>query len=100
MSRLGRKFYRDKYNGKLLGICAGLDDYFGVNALWFRLGMIVIFFAGFVFIVPIYLLAALITAKKPPQLYTESLTHTFSDRNAIPSARIMPGPASREGIDQ
>lgn len=100
MSRLSRKFYRDKYNGKLLGICAGLDDYFGVNALWFRLGMIVIFFAGFVFIVPIYLLVALITAKKPPQLYTESLTHTFSDRNAIPSTRIMSGPASREGIDQ
>jgi phage shock protein C len=95
-----RKFYRDKYHGKLLGVCAGFEDYFGINALWFRLGVIVLFFTGFVFIVPIYFLIALITDKKPPHLYDDSLDRIFYG----PSARTPAGddrvPAHRKGIDQ
>ena len=100
MSRLSRKFYRDKFNGKLLGVCAGMEDYFEVNALWFRLGVVVLFFTGFVFIVPIYFLIAMITDKKPPQLYTDSLRNTFSEPHIISPASDLTGPATRKGIDQ
>lgn len=100
MSTFGRKFYLDKFNGKLLGVCAGMDDYFGIDALWFRLGMIVVFFLGFVFIVPIYFLIAMLTDKKPPQLYTDSLRNTFSEPHIIPPGGDLTGPATRKGIDQ
>lgn len=95
-----RKFYRDKYNGKLLGVCSGLEDYFGINALWFRLGIIVVFFTGFVFIVPIYFLIAMITDKKPPHLYDESLDRIFSGPDSRARSRDVIVPAHREGIDQ
>lgn len=95
-----RKFFRDKYHGKLLGVCSGFEDYFGINALWFRLGVIVLFFVGFLFIIPIYFLIALITDKKPPQMYDESLDRIFygpSDRTPAGNERV---PAHRKGIDQ
>jgi phage shock protein PspC (stress-responsive transcriptional regulator) len=99
VSTFGRKFYRDKFNGKLLGVCAGMEDYFGVNALWFRLGVIVLFFMGVVFIVPIYFLTAMLSDKKPPQHYTDSLRNTFSEPHIAPPASDLTGPATRKGID-
>ena len=38
MNSLRTKFYRDKQNAKLMGVCAGIADYTGVNAIWVRLG--------------------------------------------------------------
>ncbi len=29
--------YRDKHNGKLMGVCSGIADYTGVNVFWIRL---------------------------------------------------------------
>ena len=37
-SRTG--FYLDKKNGQVMGVCAGLADYTGVDVLLFRLGLI------------------------------------------------------------
>ncbi|MES2988040.1 MAG: PspC domain-containing protein, partial [Pseudomonadota bacterium] len=28
------KFYLDKQNGKIMGVCAGLADYTGIEAIW------------------------------------------------------------------
>ena len=45
--------YRDKQNAKLMGVCSGLEDYTGINAIWWRLAFIVMTVAtGFG--VPIY----------------------------------------------
>lgn len=38
------KYYLDKQNAKFLGVCSGLADYTGVDALWFRLGFVVLVF--------------------------------------------------------
>ena len=65
--------YRDKQNGKIMGVCAGIADYTGVNALWVRLGAIILLFAGMGMIVPLYLLAGLLLNRKPAHLYTEDL---------------------------
>ncbi|MEM1196968.1 MAG: PspC domain-containing protein, partial [Pseudomonadota bacterium] len=31
------KLYRDKHNGKIMGVCAGVAEYTGIDAIWVRL---------------------------------------------------------------
>ena len=40
------KFYRDKINGKIMGVCAGIADYTGVDVLWVRLGAVALTLMG------------------------------------------------------
>lgn len=63
--------YRDKQNAKWLGVCAGVADYTGVNALWVRLGFLLsLFMSGFMTL-PVYILMGLFLNKKPPHLYAD-----------------------------
>ena len=63
--------YRDKQNAKLMGVCAGIADYTGVNVMWVRLAAIVFTFAtGFG--IPLYFAAGLMLNKKPPHLYEDA----------------------------
>ena len=34
--------YRDKQNGKLLGVCAGIADYTGINVMWVRIAALLL----------------------------------------------------------
>ncbi|KRA84697.1 phage shock protein C [Altererythrobacter sp. Root672] len=62
--------YRDKQNAKLMGVCSGLEDYTGINAIWWRLAFIVLTFAtGFG--IPIYFALGLLASKKPANLYVD-----------------------------
>lgn len=62
--------YRDKQNAKLMGVCAGIADYTGVNALWVRLGaLLLIPITGF--IIPAYFIAGMMLSKKPAHLYVD-----------------------------
>lgn len=71
------KFYRDKVNGKLMGVCAGIADYTGVNSLWVRLAFIgLTFMTGFSILVP-YFIAGLLADKKPAHLYTDRQEQQF-----------------------
>jgi phage shock protein C len=79
---MARKFYRDKFNGKLFGVCAGFGDYFGTDPLWFRLGFVIVVFLGFGLIIPVYFVIAVITPKKPPSLYSERLEQIFGESRA------------------
>ncbi|MEQ1542633.1 MAG: envelope stress response membrane protein PspC [Novosphingobium sp.] len=63
------RFYRDKINGKLMGVCAGIADYTGIDVLWVRLGIVGLVMLGAPFIVPAYFLTGLFAAKKPTHLY-------------------------------
>ena len=36
--------YRDKHKGKLMGVCAGIADYTGINAIWVRIGVVLALF--------------------------------------------------------
>ena len=63
--------YRDKHNGKLMGVCAGIADYTGVNVFWVRLIAIAsIFITGGPSIIA-YLIAGFLLNKKPPYLYRD-----------------------------
>ncbi|MGY6552292.1 MAG: envelope stress response membrane protein PspC [Erythrobacter sp.] len=63
--------YRDKHNGKIMGVCAGIADYTGIDAFWVRLGTIILAFSlGWPIIA--YFAAGFLLSKKPPHLYRDA----------------------------
>ena len=69
MSASRTKFYLDKQNGKVLGVCAGIADYTGIDVTMVRLGTVMLtFFAGGT-IIPVYFIAAWLAPNKPLGLY-------------------------------
>jgi len=64
--------YRDKHNAKLMGVCAGIADYTGINVFWLRLAAIIsIFVTGGPSIIA-YFIAGFLLNKKPPHLYRDA----------------------------
>ena len=41
-----RKFHLDRQNGKLMGVCAGIADYFNIDATLVRIGAVVVTLLG------------------------------------------------------
>jgi len=65
------KLYRDKHNGKVMGVCAGVAEYTGVDAFWVRLAAIASIFMTSGSTIFFYFLAGMILNKKPPHLYRD-----------------------------
>lgn len=63
--------YRDKHNGKLMGVCAGIADYTGVDVFWVRLIAIASMFMTSGSSIFAYFIAGFILSKKPPYLYRD-----------------------------
>ena len=59
------RFYRDKRNGKFLGICAGIADYTGFDVSLVRVGFLAAMFMSGGGILPFYFVAAMVTPTKP-----------------------------------
>lgn len=53
-------FRLDKREGKLMGVCAGLANTTGIDAVWIRLGLVVITILLTGLTIPIYIAAGLI----------------------------------------
>ncbi|MFT8735913.1 MAG: envelope stress response membrane protein PspC [Zymomonas mobilis] len=63
------KFYRDKANGKLLGVCSGLADYLGIDVSLIRVLIIVMtLIGGFPWTIIAYFVTVWLTEDKPRQL--------------------------------
>ena len=67
-----RPFYLDKSNAKLAGVCSGLADYSGVDALWVRIAAVLLTLMVSFITIPIYIGAALAAQKRPASLYSEA----------------------------
>lgn len=68
MSASRTKFYLDKQNGKVFGVCAGIADYTGIDVLLVRTGTVLLTLAtGWALIV--YLVVAWAAPNKPYGLY-------------------------------
>ena len=65
------RFYRDKVNGKLMGVCAGIADYTGVDVIWVRLGAVALVLMGVGLVIPAYFIAGFFANKKPAHLYVD-----------------------------
>jgi phage shock protein C len=76
MNSLRTRFYRDKVNGKVMGVCAGIADYTGIDVLWVRLGM-VLFTLSTGFGIPLYIAMGLLAEKKPGHLYADRQEQQF-----------------------
>jgi len=85
------KFYRDKLNGKLFGVCAGIADYTGVDVLWVRIGFVMLTLMGIPFMVPGYIAAALFAPVKPARLYADRDEQRFWQ-----GVRQSPGRTARD----
>ncbi|MBB3356672.1 MULTISPECIES: envelope stress response membrane protein PspC [Novosphingobium] len=77
MSAARTRFYRDKVNGKFMGVCAGIADYTGVDVLWVRLALIVGTCCGLGFLPIIYLALGFLAEKKPAALYADRQEQKF-----------------------
>ena len=62
------RFYRDKRNGKVFGVCAGIADYTGFDVNLVRVCMVAAVFLSSGSILPFYFIAAFITPDKPRAL--------------------------------
>ena len=72
MSERRTRFYLDKRNKRFMGVCAGVADYFGVEAIWVRLGFVATMLFMFPPIFFIYFAVGWIADAKPYALYDES----------------------------
>src|SRR5215210_9189390 len=64
------RFYRDKRNGKLFGICAGIADYTGFDVNLVRVCFLAAVFMSGGGILPFYVIAGFVTPTKPREFET------------------------------
>lgn len=71
------RLYRDRRRGMILGVCAGIADYFGVSPLLVRVLALIGLFAFTLPFVFAYFLAAVIIPGKPEDLYASGAEEMF-----------------------
>jgi phage shock protein C len=71
------RLYRDIENCLLAGVAAGLANYFGINRKGLRLIMAVATVFFFPFMVPAYIILAIILPVKPQDLYQDESQEKF-----------------------
>jgi phage shock protein C len=59
------RFYRDKRNGKIMGVCAGIADYTGFDVNLVRVCFLATVFMSGGSVLPFYFIAGFVTPKKP-----------------------------------
>jgi phage shock protein C len=77
VNSLRTKFYKDKANGKFMGVCAGIADYTGIDILWARIGMLTLMWlsGGVVFMA--YLALGILAENKPSGMYADRQEEKF-----------------------
>ena len=69
------KFYLDKKNGKVMGVCAGIADYTGFDVTLVRIMMVAAILMGGGALIPVYFIAGWIADDKPRELAIEDREH-------------------------
>jgi phage shock protein C len=62
------RFYRDKQNGKIMGVCAGIADYTGFDVSLVRICFLAALFMSGGGILPFYFIMGMVSPKKPQSL--------------------------------
>jgi len=64
------KFYLDKRNARLLGVCSGIADYTGIEVTWVRVGVVLLtIIGGFPWTLLAYFITAWVADNKPREFY-------------------------------
>ena len=70
MSARRTQFYLDKQNAKWMGVCAGIADYTGIDAIWVRVSMVLLtLMGGFPWTLIAYWLVGWMAKPRPSGLY-------------------------------
>ena len=86
------KFYRDKRNGKINGLCAGIADYTGFDVNLVRVCFLATVFMSGGSVLPFYFIAAMVTPTKPREF-----EHTdYEERHFWQEVRASPNRAARD----
>ncbi|HGS4986733.1 TPA: envelope stress response membrane protein PspC [Vibrio cholerae] len=79
-----RELYRDPYNGKIAGVCAGLANYFGLEVWLVRILVITAALLGGTFLVLVAYVAMAMMLEKLPKQYREDIrsqqAHTLKSK--------------------
>ena len=86
------RFYRDKRNGKLFGVCAGIADYTGFDVSLVRVAFLAAMFMSGGGILPFYFIAAMVTPTKPHVLERVD----SEEKQFWQGVRASPGRAARD----
>src|SRR4030095_140027 len=86
------KFYRDKRNGKVMGVCAGIADYTGFDVTLVRIMMVAALLMSSGSILPLYFISGLIADDKPSELAIEDR----DDRQFWQGVRQSPTRSARD----
>lgn len=92
MSARRTKFYLDRANGKMSGVCAGIADYSGVDVLWVRIATVLLtLMGGFPWTVIAYIMIAWMGQNKPVELY-----HSVEEQKFWQGVRRNPSTSARD----
>ena len=86
------RFYRDKRRGKVMGICAGIADYTGLDVTLIRLGLVAAVFLSSGSILPVYFIAGWIAPDRPQEFESSDR----EERDFWRSVRVSPTRTARD----
>ena len=72
MSVRRTKFYLDKRNARLMGVCSGLADYTGLDVTLIRVGTVLLTLVGVAFVPIVYLILGFVAGDRPRELDGQS----------------------------
>ena len=86
------RFYRDKQNGKVMGVCAGIADYTGFDVALVRICFLAAVFMSGGSVLPFYFIAGWVAPTKPRELVDQR----SDDREFWQGVRASPARAARD----
>jgi len=86
------RFYLDKRHGKVMGVCAGIADYTGLDVTLVRIGLVAAIVLGAGALLPVYFIAGWIAKDQPRDVAAESK----DERQFWQSVRASPSQSARD----
>ncbi len=86
------RFYLDKRHKKILGVCAGIANYTGLDVNLVRIGLVLSIFVGAGALIPVYFIAGWIASDEPREIAAESK----DERQFWQGVRASPAQSARE----
>ena len=86
------RFYLDKRHKKIMGVCAGISNYTGLDVNLVRIGLVLSVFIGAGALIPVYFIAGWIASDEPREIAAESK----DERQFWQGVRASPAQSARE----
>ncbi len=86
------RFYLDKRNGKVMGVCAGIADYTGLDVTLVRIGLVAAIILGAGALLPVYFITGWIAKDQPREVAAESK----DERQFWQGVRASPSQSARD----